>query len=106
MPRLAPVTNTVLLAMFMTFSFLLDFVGYTALLLRAPLTGARALWPHRCTVGAASHQAGSIEIRPVRFVVPDPPLVRRGLGVALRRVLPLLLAPERSQVEVAPRAPQ
>src|SRR6266542_6820323 len=41
----------------------------------------------------------------VWFVVPDPPLVRRGLGVALRRVLPLLLAPERSHVEVAPGAP-
>src|SRR5207245_7626937 len=44
-------------------------------------------------------------LRPVWFVVPDPPLVRRGLRVALRRVLPLLLAPERSQVEVAPGAP-
>ena len=39
------------------------------------------------------------------FVVPVPPLVRRGLRVALRRVLPLLLAPERSHVEVAPGAP-
>src|SRR5207245_11610605 len=40
------------------------------------------------------------------FVVPDPPLVRRGLRVALRRVLPLLLAPERTHVEVAPGAPK
>src|SRR5262252_4914436 len=55
--------------------------------------------------GAASHWAGSIGIRLVWFVVPDPPLVRRGLGVALRRVLPLLLAAERSDVEVAPGAP-
>src|SRR5215204_5500697 len=39
------------------------------------------------------------------FVVPVPPLVRRRLRVALRRVLPLLLAPERSHVEVAPGAP-
>src|ERR1700681_3762269 len=39
------------------------------------------------------------------FVVPDPPLVRRGLGVAGRRVFPVLLAPERTQVEVAPGAP-
>src|SRR5881398_1948511 len=39
------------------------------------------------------------------FVVPDPPLVRRGLGIALRRVLPLLLTPERSDVEVVPGAP-
>src|SRR6266550_5162879 len=49
-------------------------------------------------------QAGPIGIRAVWFVVPDPPLVRRGLGVVLRRVLPLLLAPERGQVEVAPGA--
>src|SRR5437588_9080635 len=74
MPRLAPVINTVLLAMFMTFSF---FIGYNGLCF------SRAVW----------------------FVVPDPPLVRRGLGVALRRILPLLLAPKRSQVEVAPGAP-
>src|SRR5947208_16769460 len=74
MPRLAPVINTVLLAMFMTFSF---FIGYNGLCF------SRAVW----------------------FVVPDPPLVRRRLGVALRRVLPLLLAPERSQVEIAPGAP-
>src|SRR5215510_1265636 len=38
-------------------------------------------------------------------VVPVPPLVRRRLRVARRRVLPLLLAPERSDVEVSPRAP-
>src|SRR6476660_4047121 len=41
---------------------------------------------------------------PVRVVVV-PPLVWRGLGVALRRVLPLLLAPECGDVEVAPGAP-
>src|SRR5467141_1684848 len=35
-------------------------------------------------------------------VVPVPPLVRPVLGVALRRVLPLLLTPERRHVEVAP----
>src|ERR1700680_824672 len=35
-------------------------------------------------------------------LVPVPPLVRSALGVALRRVLPLLLAPERRHVEVAP----
>src|SRR5260370_918859 len=55
--------------------------------------------------GAELHQAGSIFIRRVWFVVPDPPLVRRSLGVALRRVLPLLLAPERSDVEVVPSVP-
>src|SRR5438552_10207775 len=41
----------------------------------------------------------------VWFVVPDPPLIRRSLGIALRRVLPLFLAPERSDVEVVPGAP-
>src|SRR5207247_9681059 len=42
---------------------------------------------------------------PVWFVLPEPALVRGSLGVALRRVLPLLLAPERSHIEVAPSAP-
>src|SRR5438876_11693926 len=37
-------------------------------------------------------------------VVPVPPFVRPGLGVTLRRVLPLLLTPERRDVEVAPGA--
>jgi hypothetical protein len=35
-------------------------------------------------------------------VVVVPPLVRRGLRVTLGRVLPLLLAPERGDVEIAP----
>src|SRR5215217_8338058 len=35
-------------------------------------------------------------------VVVVPPLVRRGLRVALGRVLPLLLASERGDVEIAP----
>src|SRR6185503_18431849 len=42
--------------------------------------------------------------RGVRIVVAPPP-VRRRLRVALRRVLPLLLAPEGRDVEVAPRRP-
>src|SRR4051794_38093169 len=37
-------------------------------------------------------------------VVPVPPLMWRSLRVAVRRVLPLLLAPERGDVEVAPGA--
>src|SRR5258705_8934141 len=41
----------------------------------------------------------------VVVVVPVPPLVRWGLGVTLWRVLPLLLAPERSDVEIVPGAP-
>src|SRR5919198_5058097 len=39
-------------------------------------------------------------------VVVVPPLVRRGLWVALGRVLPLLLAPERRDVEIAPGGAQ
>src|SRR5437016_9037298 len=52
--------------------------------------------------GPELHQSGSIFIRRVWFVVPDPPLVRGSLRVAIRRVLPLLLAPKRSDVEVVP----
>jgi hypothetical protein len=37
-------------------------------------------------------------------VVVVPPLVGRGLGIAVRRVLPLFLATERGDVEIAPRA--
>src|ERR1700712_2964254 len=35
-------------------------------------------------------------------VVPVPPFVRPALRITLRRVLPLLLTPERRHVEVAP----
>ena len=41
----------------------------------------------------------------VVVVVPVPPLVRRGLGVTLWRVLPNLLTAERRDVEVAPSGP-
>src|SRR5215471_3283204 len=40
------------------------------------------------------------------LVVPVPPAVRRGLRIALGRVLPVLLPSERGHVEVAPGAPQ
>src|SRR5688572_7429727 len=59
----------------------------------------------RLLVGAGFHQPGSIGFRPT-VVVPDPPLVGRGLWVVLGRVLPLLLPTERSHVEVAPGASQ
>ena len=39
------------------------------------------------------------------LVVPIPPLVRRGLRVAFRLVLPGILASERRRIEVAPGAP-
>ena len=38
-------------------------------------------------------------------VVPVPPLVRRGLGVTLRRVLPRLVSAEGRDVEIAPVVP-
>src|SRR5688500_1361147 len=38
------------------------------------------------------------------LVVPVPPLVRRSLRIPLRRILPLLLAAERSDVEKTPGA--
>src|ERR1700732_1817333 len=37
--------------------------------------------------------------------MPVPPLVRRGLGVTLRRVFPGLLTAERRDIEVAPGGP-
>src|ERR1043166_4000494 len=41
----------------------------------------------------------------VVVVVPVPPLVRRGLGVSLWRVLPSLLTAKRRDIEVAPDGP-
>src|ERR1700682_6329223 len=54
---------------------------------------------------------GHLDPLPVRrghgvvVVVPIPPLVRRGLGITLRRVLPSLLTAERADVEIAPGGP-
>src|SRR5580658_4576898 len=42
----------------------------------------------------------------VVLVVPVPPVVRCGLRIALGRVFPVFLAPERGHVEVAPGAPE
>src|SRR6266496_6176565 len=53
---------------------------------------------------AARPQCVQLGARPVCVVVV-PPLVWRGLGIALRRVLPVLLATERGDVEIAPSAP-
>src|SRR5215510_6703484 len=41
----------------------------------------------------------------VVVVMPVPPLVRRGLGVTLWRVLPSLLTAQRRDIEVAPSTP-
>src|SRR5260370_38759493 len=55
------------------------------------LTGIRHLDPLR-----VGRSVGDVTL------VPVPPFVRSALGVALRRVLPRLLTPERRHVEVAP----
>src|SRR5206468_7250951 len=53
------------------------------------------------------HEAGPVLVAGLRrLVVPDPPRIRLRLRVALRRVLPLLLAAEGGHVQVAPRAPE
>src|ERR1700728_4763897 len=38
------------------------------------------------------------------IVVPVPPLIGRGLGIAFGRIFPRLLASERSEIEIAPEA--
>ena len=61
--------------------------------------------------GGGSFRVGD-DIHPLRMrrrfgsvvVVPVPPLVRRGLRITLRRVLPSFLTAERREVEVAPGA--
>src|SRR5262245_50384245 len=66
----------------------------------------------RKLIGTRSVSIGNARMQP-RFVrsgavavavVVIPPLIWRGLGIALRRVLPFLLATQRGQVEVAPGA--
>src|SRR5215216_2185059 len=71
---------------------------------RSPKPSAGARLPE--AQPAASLLAGRLprersRVLAVRVVVV-PPLVRRGLRVALGRVLPLLLASERGDVEIAP----
>src|SRR5262249_26552252 len=41
----------------------------------------------------------------VILIVPVPPLVRRALRITLRRIFPLLLPSQRSEVQIAPDAP-
>src|SRR5262245_34434576 len=87
MPRLAPVIKTALFAMFISFS--LPKRAHASTILSCPIDDVRPLRRRGAAV----------------FVVPVPPLVRRSLRIALRRVLPLFLAPERRDVEVVPSAP-
>src|SRR5207245_8255040 len=68
-----------------------DVAGLAVLFPKGGLSSVRHLDPLRVGRGA-----GDVT------VVPVPPLVRSALGVALWRVLPRLLAPERRHVEVAP----
>src|SRR5262245_38082855 len=61
--------------------------------------------PPGCRANSARLRlAGFIGFPPARLVVPDPPLVWFGLGVAVGRIFPLLLAPECGDVEVSPGA--
>src|SRR5713101_308994 len=55
----------------------------------------RLLRPRIQPSGAELHDPRPIVTCHVGVVVPDPPLVRRGLRIAVRRVLSLLLASER-----------
>src|SRR5918995_779848 len=70
----------------------------------------------RCTAGraglelVAQTQRGLGPLLPraglrAEFVVQPPPPIRRGLRIALGRVLPLLLAAKRGDIQVVPRAP-
>src|ERR1700676_1478162 len=67
------------------------FTGLAVAFPKGGLSGVRHLNPFRVGRGL-----GDVTL------VPVPPLVRSALGVALRRVLPRLLTPERRHVEVAP----
>src|SRR5262249_31423167 len=77
-----------------------------------PLTVSSLDGPEKCQhhisvvdqLIAATSQ-GAEALRAV-LVVPPPPPVRRGLRPALRGVLPVLLAPERRQVEERPGTPE
>src|SRR5687768_5844937 len=73
-----------------------------------PVPSAARRRRRRGRVGApppARRRRGRTRSRLPVLVVQAPPLVGRRLRDALRRVLPLLLAPERGDVEVAPGAP-
>src|SRR4051794_38666637 len=80
-------------------------VGRAALSRRArrPVRRPRPPLPGRAPPRAPVRRERSRGLRVSVVVVP--PTVRRCLRMALRRVLPLLLAPESGDVEVAPRAP-
>jgi hypothetical protein len=78
-------------------------------------TGCRVTWlcVRLCVAFSEGGFSGVGHLNPLRIrrglgavvVVPVPPLVWRRLRVALWRIFPFLLAPERGHVEVAPSAP-
>src|SRR3984957_14289738 len=74
-----------------------------ALAFGPPRTGLAAAFPHS-GLSAVRHLDPFGVGRGVGDValVPVPPLVRPALRIALRRVFPLLLTPERGHVEIAP----
>src|SRR5581483_12428137 len=63
----------------------------------------RRRWPDSPVAASAAHRTLR-QLRVVVLVVPVPPVVRRALRIALRRVLPRLLPPEGGQIQVAPGA--
>src|SRR5580765_5921594 len=64
----------------------------------------RSSWMDGSVIGASRRRRPASCGRRVRVVVVPPP-IRWGLRVALGRVLPLLLATQRRDVEVVPRVP-
>src|SRR4030095_11527896 len=80
---------------------------------RKVLPGERQSGSRLCVALSEGSFSGVGHLDPLRVrrglglvvVVPVPPLVRRRLRVALRRVFPLLLSTERRDVEIVPGAP-
>src|ERR1700686_2312019 len=70
-----------------------------------PRDGRRATGDEPRTAPSASPPLPLGQLGAAVFIVPAPPRIRWGLGVIVGRVLPVLLASERGQVEVTPGAP-
>src|SRR5262249_54967933 len=69
---------------------------------RVHVVGRAGQLCRRSSIGAP---AGWRSLRRAVRVVIVPPLIRRGLRVAVRRVFPFLLAAERGDVEIVPAVP-
>src|SRR5215217_1505217 len=71
-----------------------------------PTRGPGCMGAWRSTTGSSAGATKADELRSIAVgVVVVPPLVRRGLRVPLRQVLPFLLAAERGDVQVVPGVP-